>query len=153
MERRRWTADDADESWPVASGRDGSPRQSIRGSQLAFAAALTAAMLGTFFSFGGLGYAVTGTVNATHTLKKVATKQKVVVQRSSASDQYAKQKSKQKHVFTPPKRPPSKGKFVTKPNQLGSLPFTGLSLGSTAVASGLLLLLGIMLRRRQDCSS
>jgi len=37
--------------------------------------------------------------------------------------------------------------------QAGTLPFTGLSLGATALVSGLLLLVGIMLRRRERRSS
>ena len=123
----------------------GSAGRPIRGSRLAFALALTALMVGTFVSFGGLSYAGTATANAVHTIKKVTTGHKVVVHNSSASDQYQKPKHKQK--FPPPKGT-SQGSTGT-PLQEGTLPFTGLSLAGTALASGLLLLLGIMLRRRE----
>ena len=127
----------------------GSADRSNRASRLAFACALTALMLGTFVSFGGLSYAGTATSSAAHTLKKVTTGHKVVVQHSSASDQYGK--PKQKQIFTPPSGPSpgSTGQVL----QQGTLPFTGLSLAGTALISGLLLLLGIALRRRERRSS
>jgi hypothetical protein len=123
---------------------------STRGSRLAFALALTALMLGTFISFGGLSYAATQTKNAAHTIKKVAAGQKVVVHNSSATDQYSKPKSKQKQVFTPPKK---SGPGSTGTAQGGTLPFTGLSLAGTALVSGLLMLVGIALRRRERGAS
>jgi hypothetical protein len=122
-----------------------------RGSRFAFALALTALMFGTFVSFGGLGYAATQTKNAVRTIKDVAAGQKVVVHHSSATDQYHKNtKPGQKQVLTPPSTPAS----GSTPNstgtlQAGTLPFTGLSLAGTALVSGLLLLLGIVLRRRE----
>jgi hypothetical protein len=109
-------------------------------------------MLGTFFSFGGLSYAVTGTANTVNTVKKVATGRKLVIHHSSASDQYKPApKPKKRQVFTPPPIPAAQGPAST-PLQSGTLPFTGLSLAGTAIASGLLLLLGIMLRRREGRS-
>jgi hypothetical protein len=124
-----------------------------RGSRVAFALALTTLMLGTFVSFGGLTYAATQTKNAVHTVKDVATGQKVVVRHSSAADQYHKSsKPGEKQTFTPPSgsspsgsSPGSNGPIEAQ----GTLPFTGLSLAGTALASGLLLLLGIVLRRRE----
>src|SRR2546425_9349379 len=48
-------------------------------SRIAFAASLTTLLLGTFASFGGLGYAASGAASAVHTLKTLSTKHKVVV--------------------------------------------------------------------------
>src|SRR6266516_4872104 len=100
----------------------GSAGRSSRGSRLTFACALTALMLGTFVSFGGLSYAGTATSSAVHTLEKVTTGHKVVVHHSSASDQYAKPKPKQKQIFKPPSRtsPGSSGQVLKQ----GMLPFT-----------------------------
>jgi hypothetical protein len=139
----------------VGSSAEGSGAESVgrsvRGSRLAFALALTALMLGTFISFGGLSYAANATASAVHTLKQVSTGHKVVVQHSSASDQYAPPKQKQKQKFTPPAA--SKSGSTGQTGQAGTLPFTGLSLGGTALVSGVLLLLGILLRRRERRSS
>jgi hypothetical protein len=124
--------------------------RSNRGSRVAFALALTALMVGTFASFGGLSYAGNATTSAVHTITKVATGHKVVVRNSSASEQY-KSKPAQNQVFTPPK-PPAAGS-AGNTSQSGTLPFTGLSLAGTALVSGLLLLLGFALRRRERRSS
>lgn len=132
-----------------AGGNDGaSPERSRLGSRFAFSLALTALMIGTLVSFGGLSYAASQTKNAVHTLSKVAASHKVVVRQSSASDQYHKKNPGEKQVFTPPSGS-SPGSAGTQPLQAGTLPFTGLSLAATAVVSGLFLLLGIMLRRRE----
>jgi hypothetical protein len=123
-----------------------------RGSRVAFALALSALMLGTFVSFGGLSYAATQTMNAVHTVKNVAAGRKVVVHHSSAADQYHKSKPGEKQTFTPPSgsSPSESSSGSTGPIEAqGTLPFTGLSLVGTALASGLLLLLGIVLRRRE----
>jgi hypothetical protein len=131
--------------------------QKTRGSRIAFALALTALMLGTFVSFGGLTYAAIQTKNAVHTIKHVAAGQKVVVHHSAAADQYHKtkpaeeQKPSQKQTFTPPAGSSPSSSGVAE--QQGTLPFTGLSLAGTALISGLLLLLGIVLRRREHRSS
>jgi hypothetical protein len=123
-----------------------------RGSRVAFSLALTALMLGTFVSFGGFGYAATQARNSFHTLTKVAAARKVVVHHSSAADQYNKKtKPGQKQIFKPPKK---SGTTPTgTPVEAGTLPFTGLSLAGTALLSGLLLLVGIVLRRRERRSS
>jgi hypothetical protein len=133
----------------IDSAEVGNSRPSTRGSRLAFALALTALLLGTFVSFGGLAYAATQTRDAVHTIKKVTGGQKVVVHNSSATAQYNNKNGQpgKKQVFTPPSgHSPGSGGANTPQ---GTLPFTGLSLGGTALASGLLLLLGIMLRRRE----
>jgi len=131
---------------------DMSPRRPKRGSRFAFSSALTVLMLGTFISFGGIGYAASQSKHAVHTLTKVAAAKKVVVRDSSAADEYHKKSSPgQKQIFTPPSGPsPSSTGTV---QQAGTLPFTGLSLAATALISGLLLLAGIVLRRRERRSS
>jgi len=137
----------------MARNREGdvSTRRTRRGSRFAFSAALTVLMLGTFASFGGLSYAASQSRNAVHSLTKVAASQKVVVRDSSAADEYHKKTNPgQQQVFTPPSGP-SSGSTGTTPD--GTLPFTGLSLAATALLSGLLLLVGIMLRLRERRSS
>jgi hypothetical protein len=128
-----------------------SPTPSRLGSRVAFSLALTALMLGTLVSFGGLSYAATQSKHAFHSLTRVASAHKVVVHQSSAADQYHKTTPGQKQVFTPPAgSSPAAG---TSPVQAGTLPFTGLSLAATAVLSGLFLLVGIVLRRRERRST
>jgi hypothetical protein len=144
--------------------------RSGRGSRLAFALALTALLLGAFVSFGGLAYAATQTRDAVHTITKVTTGHRVVVRDSSAADQYNHKKPKSckdrgltavgsahakkcPQVFTPPAGQPASSGSGTTVSQTGTLPFTGLSLAGTALVSGLLLLLGIVLRRRERRSS
>jgi uncharacterized membrane protein len=147
MGRNREAGGDADGQRAVVNG-DMSTRRPRRGSRFAFSAALTVLMLGTFVSFGGLSYAASQSRNAVHSFTKVAAAQKVVVRNSSAADQYHKKTNPgQKQVFTPPSGP-SAGSTGTTP-QAGTLPFTGVSLAATALLSGLLLLVGIMLRIRE----
>jgi hypothetical protein len=131
-----------------AAGND-APRL---GSRFAFSLALTALLVGTLLSFGGLSYAAAQTKDAVHTLTRVAASHKVVVRQSAAADQYHKKNPGQKQVFTPPAGS-SPGSTGASPVQAGTLPFTGLSLAATAVVSGLFLVVGIMLRRRERSSS
>jgi hypothetical protein len=133
------------------AGKNRATGGSTRGSRIAFALALTALMVGTFVSFGALSYAGTASKSAIHTIKAVATGHKVVVRHSSAGAQYPPKPPKPRthhQKFTPPNDgtpPGSTGTVV----QQGTLPFTGLSLVGTALVSGLLLLLGFALRRRE----
>jgi len=136
---------------PVGNG-DVSPKRPSRGSRFAFSSALTVLMLGTFVSFGGLSYAASQSKNAVHTLTKVAAAKKIVVRESAAADQYHKKPSGgQKQMLTPPSGSSPSSTGTVEP--AGTLPFTGLSLAATALVSGLLLLVGIMLRRREHGSS
>jgi hypothetical protein len=143
---------DSVESSSEVNNGNGSRTPSLLGSRFAFSLALTALLLGTLLSFGGLSYAASQTKAAVHTLGKVAASHKVVVRQSSAADQYHKKSPGEKQVFTPPSGS-SPGTAGTAPVQAGTLPFTGLSLAATAVVSGLFLLLGFMLRRRERGSS
>jgi hypothetical protein len=140
-----------DRNGPAAGSGDVSPQRARRASRFAFSAAFTALILGTFISFGGLGYAASQSKSAVHSLARVASAQKVVVHNSSAADEYHKQNPGQEQTFTPPSG--SSPSVTGTVQQAGTLPFTGLSLGATALVSGLLLLVGITLRRRERRSS
>jgi hypothetical protein len=119
-------------------------------SRLAFAGALSALILGTFASFGGLGYAALGTTHAMGTLKMLAATHKVKVE-SAADDQYKPAPQ------TP--APQVKGASQAKTAgaaaavQSGTLPFTGISLLGTVIVALALMTLGIVLRRRERTRS
>jgi hypothetical protein len=151
MGKDRETGSQTDRSGPAAGHSDVSPERARRGSRFAFSAALTALMLGTLVSFGGLSYAASQSKSAVHSLAKVAMAKKMVIHASSAADQYHKKSPGQEQTFTPPSG--SSPNVTGTVQQAGTLPFTGLSLGATALVSGLLLLLGIALRRRERRSS
>lgn len=136
-----------------------------RASRLAFASALAVLVIGTFLSFGGAAYAATGTA------------QKPMAPTSSAAAQYGNEPVAQVPL-TPPTAPTSEeptsqeptsqeptsqepksqepttqveGATATAPAQKsGTLPFTGVGLGSTALVSLLLVSLGVYLRRRES---
>jgi hypothetical protein len=133
-------------------------RPARRWSRVAFAGAMTVFMLGTFASFGGLGYAASSAQEAAKGIARIAkpakqTKLAVRTTKSSAQDQYgqetvtpvvnkkpkvAKKNTRVAGVFTPP--------AVASSDEL---PFTGLGLGATAALGLLLLALGVLLRRRE----
>ena len=127
----------------------GAKRQANRGSRLAFGAAVTVFMVGTFASFGGLGYA------ATNAEGKAAAPAKVEGSQSAAAAQYEEEDVPsvvEKSRLTPPTSPPTvavAGQAAGPQPATGTLPFTGLGLGATAALGSLLLALGIMLRRRE----
>lgn len=109
-----------------------SPR-SHGGSRVAFALALTVFMLGTFASFGGLGYAAT------------------TAKQSSATAQYGEENVPNASTTSKPKPPPTvqvAGTSTGAPSK-DTLPFTGYGLGGTALIGSLLLALGVFLRRRE----
>ena len=135
--------DEQDETGGGAT--EGMKGRRAHGSRLAFAAAVTVAMVGTFVSLGGASYAGSEGSSAVHAITKVVTAQKVVVHNSSASDQYHK-----KPLLPPKQTPPSNTGpgNATQGKPSGALPFTGFSLLGTAIASALLLALGVYLRRR-----
>ena len=150
-------------------------------SRLSFAAALTVLMIGTLASFGGLGYAASGTKEAAIAVKDiVAPSRPQVVHGSAAQDQYGPQKvtiCHKGHTITISRSALpahlAHGDFVgTCPAGAGgvagagagqtlglasqsgnSLPGTGLSLGATVLASLLLTTLGFALRRRANGKS
>ena len=128
-----------------------------RGSRLAFASALAVLVIGTFLSFGGAAYAANGATQAPATPAST----------SAAADEYGDQ-AVAEVPLTPPTAPKSQeptsqkptsqepttqveGATATAPAQKsGTLPFTGVGLGSTALVSLLLVSLGVYLRRRES---
>jgi hypothetical protein len=125
-------------------------------SRLAFAAAVSVFILGTFASFGGLSYAANGATDTYSAVKQVVVKHKlkVSVHKSSASDQYP---SSPKHsalrppaVQTPIHKPKAKHTVLgAEAVQASTLPFTGFSLLATAAIGFALVGSGIALRRRE----
>ena len=119
-------------------------------SRVAFAAALTALMVGMFASFGGVGYAASGADHTFRTVKTLVVDHQLTVKHSSAADQYGK----------PPSEPSSSTEGVSGEQTVagavagqGTLPFTGLSLLATLVVSLTLIASGVMLRRRERRSN
>jgi hypothetical protein len=122
-------------------------------SRVAFASAVSVFVLGTFASFGGLGYASSGASDTYSAVKKVAVahKLKVAVHRTSAADQY--HPTTTPAPFTPPSsNGPSSGVAAAVTTQGNTLPFTGFSLLGTFLASLGLIGAGIFLRRRERTS-
>lgn len=122
------------------------------GSRVAFAAAITTFMLGTFASFGGLSYAASGASTAARAVERVVVEQVPLVrENSAAADQYGNPN------VTPPAQEVSKpanrdvaGTVAGAAVASGTLPFTGLSLGATVLLSLALIGAGLMLRRREQ---
>ena len=142
------------------------------GSRAAFLAALTVFMLGSFASFGGLGYAASSAQSTVKAVKRTvapASKQKTVSTRlavSSADDQYNEKALTVKRVASakpvkkvasataastkaPPKPATGSATPPVAAVQGETLPFTGFGLGATAGFGSLLLALGVFLRRHE----
>jgi hypothetical protein len=128
-------------------------------SRVSFAAALTVFMLGTFMSFGALGYASSGVVGSVtiveHVIVPVKYQIKLRVRTySSAADQYGTVKTVTKTVTKPKVKTKVLGTRATlKPTKAtkakNTLPFTGFSLLGTVLLGLALVGLGIFLRRRE----
>jgi hypothetical protein len=125
-------------------------RPSRSWSRLAFAAALSVFILGTFASFGGLSYAASGAAGTYDAVKQVVVKHKlkVSVPTSSAAAQYPPKPKPKPGPFKPPKTPKAKPVAAVSP-QASTLPFTGFSLLATFVVSLSLIGAGLALRRRE----
>jgi len=130
------------------------PRTTRAYSRLAFAAAISAFILGTFASFGGLSYAASGAAQTYDGVQKVVVKHKlaVSVHTSSAAGQYPHS------VLKPPASAVKPVTHVTKVDHAAvapqtvsaeTLPFTGVSLLGTFFVSLGLIGAGIFLRRRE----
>jgi hypothetical protein len=139
----------------------GTPRRR-EWSRVSFAAALTVFMLGTFISFGGLGYASSGAVGSVkivgHVVVPVKHQVKLRVRTyTSAADEYGSVKTVVKTVTKPTVKTKVLGTRATiKPTTAkagNTLPFTGFSLLGTVVLGLALVGLGVFLRRRESHSS
>jgi cell division septation protein DedD len=133
-------------------------------SRLAFASALSVLMLGTFASFGGIGYASSASTSTVHVVKHLAAGHPLKV-RSSAHVQYTPPSQPSQPTPsqpTPTQQPAATKKVKQKPIQAvagtravvkqapgGTLPFTGISLGGTVLVALGLIALGLVLRRRE----
>jgi hypothetical protein len=120
-------------------------------SRVAFAGAVSTFILGTFASFGGLGYAATGAAGAYHAAKQATSGHVLLsVHKSSAADQYGPKPHKKtkphkaQHAVTG-----VAGVQAAAVKSSGTLPFTGLSLLATFLVSLALIVGGIALRRRE----
>lgn len=123
-----------------------SGRPSHAGSRAAFAAGFTVFMVGTFASFGGLGYAATSAADTVELVKRIVVSDSGprVPTASSAADQYEPETAPAVGVFTPPTAPPPAPEGAVAADVL---PFTGISLAVTGALGSLLLGLGLALRR------
>lgn len=117
-------------------------------------------MLGTFGSFGGLGYAASSAQGTVKVVKHIVVPVKVrrtAAVRTSATDQYGNVttvvKSVTKTVVKPTVKTQVLAARATKPTTTpssGTLPFTGFSLIGTLVFALALIALGVFLRRRES---
>jgi hypothetical protein len=136
----RTGAPKADDAF-VASLAAELPARRAQGSRKAFASAIAVVVLGTFASFGGVGYAAEG---ATH----AASVAKDAVAKTSASDQYGSTKPVEP---APPSEPPVRVAAATAASPPKStLPFTGLSLIGTVGLGAALFVVGLAIRRREN---
>jgi hypothetical protein len=133
------------------------PRSRRTWSRVAFAAAASTFILGTFASFGGVSYAASGAKGTYDAVKQVAVKHTLIVSvhKSSARDQYAP-KPKPHKKAKPHKKHAAGGVAgergavgVAGVRTSGTLPFTGLSLVATLALSLVLIVTGLALRRRE----
>ena len=135
----------------VAAERSARPR--VAWSRLAFAGAASTMILGMFASFGGLGYAASGASSTYSVVKSAVVQHKlsVDVRKSSASAQYDT-------TPTPPEEnvggeTNTQGGNVAGVESAQTLPFTGISLLVTVLLGLILLMTGLILRRRERSDS
>ena len=125
------------------------PRVQTAWSRLAFAGAVSALMLGTFASFGGLSYAASGAASSYGAVKQVIAQKKVAVtiHKSSADDEYGEPGDEEEQGSAGEEK--TNAVAATAAAEAGSLPFTGISLVLTVFIGCLLVALGLILRRRE----
>jgi hypothetical protein len=122
---------------------DSRPREPRRASRVAFALALTTFMVGTFASFGGLGYAASGAASAAGAVKQVVASHPRTLSSSSAKAQYGPAPA------PAPAAQPAQQAAPAQAVQTSQLPFTGISLAVTAALGLALLAAGLILRWRE----
>lgn len=114
-------------------------------SRLAFAAAFTTLLLGTFASIGGVSYTATSASSAYKTVKSL-TGAKPIRVHSAAAEQY---KPSQPNEGAAPSQTSQSAGAGAVEAESGTLPFTGISLLATAILGLGLIILGLALRRRE----
>lgn len=119
------------------------PTSKPRRSRAAFASAVVVVVVGSFASFGGLGYAAENVSSA-------ATAAKGVVAKTSAQDQYGEDEVIGEQSSTPTNTQVAGATAEAPAQAKGTLPFTGLSLVGTLVIGAALVGVGIALRRREQ---
>jgi hypothetical protein len=129
--------------------RPGRPRRAVPSSRLVFVTALCVLLLGVFASFGGVSYAAHGISHSVGSVKSAVAGPRVV-HRSPATDQYQPPPP----VVTPPSgggvSGAGGGGGGTQPAAMGNLPFTGFPVIFTGAIGFGLILIGLMLRRREQ---
>ncbi len=135
-----------------------------RWSRTAFATAFAVFMLGSFASFGGMGYASESAVTAGHTVKRALSPAKSVAQQnedeecdgeSAAENQYCEEEVEESFSSQPSNPTTTVVKVAGATGAApaattDTLPFTGYGLGATAAIGSLLLAFGMFLRRRES---
>jgi hypothetical protein len=125
------------------------PRWAVPSSRLVFVTALCVLLLGVFASFGAVSYAAHGISHSVASVKSAVAGPRVV-HHSPATDQYQ---------TPPPVGTPPPGGGVsgaggggggTQPAAMGNLPFTGFPIIFTSALGFGLILIGLMLRRREQ---
>ena len=122
-------------------------------SRLAFAGAVSSLILGMFAAVGGFTYAAAGATSTYSVVREVVVDHQVTldVAKSSADEEYP---PTPKPPAEPPKQDTSAGTAGVATEVTGqTLPFTGISLLSSALIGAALLVLGLILRRRERNSS
>lgn len=129
------------------------PRRQRRASRVAFALALTTFMVGSFASFGGLGYAASQANSAVHVVKKVVKADHPrVLHKTSARAQYGPASTPQStppHSTAEPAGQSAGAVEAASAVQSSQLPFTGISLVVTTALGLSLLAAGLILRWRE----
>ena len=123
-----------------------------RASRRMFGTALAVFMLGTFASFGGVSIAAAGAHDTVAAVTHLTVSQKPVIRHTtSANDEYGSVAVKPAKVTKakPTAKPHvvKKAKVPTVVKTSGTLPFTGLSLLTTVLASLAFVAAGLVLRR------
>lgn len=127
--------------------RTSRPRGAVPSSRLVFVTALCVIVLGVFASFGGVSYAAHGIGHGVASVKAAVGGPRVV-HHSPATDQY--------HTPPPVGIPGGGGVSgaggggAAQPAAMGNLPFTGFPVIFTSAIGFGLILIGLMLRRREQ---
>jgi hypothetical protein len=135
--------------------QDNPVRRPTAWSRLAFAGSVASLIVGMFATVGGFSYAAAGATSTYSVVKESVVDQKLTVEvdKSSAQEQYP-------GTPTPPEQPPQQNVAGENTNNAAvagveaadTLPFTGISLLATFLVGASLLVLGLILRRRERTS-